>query len=320
MKVNIRILPYLTRFNIYQEERFPLRQYLPLVAAFSFSGLAVSYMVAGASAAAVTPHMFLVAFGVSILLFAQLRICDEFKDRETDALLHPERPVPRGLVSLSELRTLGIVFAGLQITLALSLSAALLVPLLLCYLYMTLMTFEFFCPRFLKAHPALYMVSHMLVLFFTDFFITSCHWLVAGTAPPSSLLYFFATSFMLGIVIEVGRKIRGTEEERAGVETYSSLWGPGGAMTVWLGAVSAATGFALKTASLTGHTLVTAAVMAPVLLFSARSALVYLDRRTCRSARSIETASGVFTLMTYLAVGFIPCLLSIITTTIEGAL
>jgi 4-hydroxybenzoate polyprenyltransferase len=55
--------------------------------------------VAGASVVAV-----LVLFG----LFFQLRVADEHKDNEDDTKYRPERPVPRGLVTLGELRVVAI--------------------------------------------------------------------------------------------------------------------------------------------------------------------------------------------------------------------
>jgi 4-hydroxybenzoate polyprenyltransferase len=41
---------------------------------------------------------------------------------------------------------------------------------------------------------------------------------------------FFWVSFFNGTVLEIGRKIRAPQDEEAGVETYSFLWGRGGAL------------------------------------------------------------------------------------------
>jgi len=61
--------------------------------------------------------MFLTAFGVCLLMFLQLRIADEFKDAAEDARWRPCRPVPRGLVSLKELRGVFILAALIQLVL-----------------------------------------------------------------------------------------------------------------------------------------------------------------------------------------------------------
>ncbi|MBZ0189867.1 MAG: UbiA family prenyltransferase, partial [Candidatus Obscuribacterales bacterium] len=236
----IEISPF-KRFDIYQRERFPLKKYAPLVAAFSFSGLALSYLVTGGTAA-ISFHMFAVAFIVILALFAQLRICDEFKDKDIDALYHPSRPVQRGLVRLESLKNAGIILLVIQILLVLSLDAMLLGPLFLAYAYLYLMTREFFVRKWLRAHAAIYMISHMFILFFTDLFITSCHWMVSELTPPPALLYFFGLSFMLAMIIEIGRKIRASQDEMPGVETYSLIWGAKQAIAVWLISATIAAG------------------------------------------------------------------------------
>ena len=43
---------------------------------------------------------YAVAFLVSLIIFIQLRACDEYKDGPDDRRYRPERPIPRGLVSL----------------------------------------------------------------------------------------------------------------------------------------------------------------------------------------------------------------------------
>ena len=91
----------MTRWVVYQRERFPLAGHGPLVAAFSASAVCFSSLVRGRVARRRQP--LLVAFVTSLLFFLQLRIADEFKDYEEDARYRPYRPVPRGLVTLREL-------------------------------------------------------------------------------------------------------------------------------------------------------------------------------------------------------------------------
>ena len=86
-------------------------------------------------------------------MFFQLRIADEFKDREEDARWRPYRPVPRGLVKLSELRVVFIIAALLQIALVLAHDVRLLLVLAVAWTYFTLMSVEFFCRDWLKARP-----------------------------------------------------------------------------------------------------------------------------------------------------------------------
>jgi len=60
------------------------------------------------------PAWYLVAagFASSFLMFALLRIADEFKDAGDDARWRPYRPVPRGLVTLRQLAVAGAICMG----------------------------------------------------------------------------------------------------------------------------------------------------------------------------------------------------------------
>ena len=71
------------RWLVYQAERFPLKKYTPLVAAFAASGLALSFMVSEASRLP-SPAMYVTAFAVTLMVFMQLRISDEIKDDAFD--------------------------------------------------------------------------------------------------------------------------------------------------------------------------------------------------------------------------------------------
>ena len=100
------------------------------------------------------------------------------------------------------------------------------------------MTREFFAPRWLKRHPVVYMTSHMVILPLVDLYATACDWWVAGRhRPPRGLYWFLIVSYLNGLVIEIGRKTRVPADEEPGVETYSALWGTGGAVRAWLIAV-----------------------------------------------------------------------------------
>jgi len=100
----------LKKWLTYQKARFPLIRYSVLVSAFAASGLSLSFLLTGGQNP-LRIEMFLVAFSVTLLLFFQLRVADEHKDFDYDALHHPDRPVPRGLVTLKELRSLAIAAA-----------------------------------------------------------------------------------------------------------------------------------------------------------------------------------------------------------------
>ncbi|MBX3074001.1 UbiA family prenyltransferase [Candidatus Obscuribacterales bacterium] len=299
----------LSKWITYQKERFPLVRYSLLVSAFSASGLSLSFLLTGMRTPLTLP-MFIVAFTVTLMLFFQLRVADEHKDYEYDSEHHPERPVPRGLVSLSELRILGIGAGVLQLLAVSSLSAKLLLPLLLAWIYMLLMTKEFFIGEWLRRHPIIYMVTHMCILFFTDLFITSCHFMVSNIEPPLTLLYFLATSFSLGTVIELGRKIRSPLDETTGTDTYSSLWGKKTAVRAWLAAMTVSGVLAIATAFQI-HSGPLAVLVLSFSLFSCWLAgRRFLSVSTPAAAKRLDTLSGAWTLTTYLMIGLIPLLVT----------
>ena len=108
----------MNRWWTYQKERFPIAAHGPLIAAFSASAVGYSSLLRGEGSHRLLSS-YLIAFFVSLGSFLLLRIADEFKDAEEDARHRPYRPVPRGLVKLSELKQIGIGVAVLQLLLGL---------------------------------------------------------------------------------------------------------------------------------------------------------------------------------------------------------
>ena len=116
------------RWWIYQKERFPLAAYIPLIGAFSFCAVSLSWMLRGQTGLPPTGAL-IVAFIGCLLFFLQLRIADEFKDFAEDARYRPYRPVPRGLVTLRELGVLFVIAALVQAAAVLFLAPVLILGL-----------------------------------------------------------------------------------------------------------------------------------------------------------------------------------------------
>jgi 4-hydroxybenzoate polyprenyltransferase len=294
------------RWIVYQRERFPLVGHGALIAAFSVSAVSFSSLVRG-RAELPSAAALLVAFTTSLLFFLQLRIADEFKDYEDDRRYRPYRPVPRGLVSLRELAWVGVAAAAIQLALALALEPSLAWLLALAWVYLGLMTREFFARSWLKRHPIVYMTSHMLILPLVDLYATACDWRVAGLRqPPPGLYWFLIVSYLNGLVIEIGRKTRAPADEEHGVETYSALWGTHGAVGAWLVAVlitafaawRAATGIGTEAPMLLLLALLVAACIA--------GGVRVASRATPGSGQSLERMSGVWTVLMYLGLGAAP--------------
>jgi 4-hydroxybenzoate polyprenyltransferase len=293
------------RWWIYQRERFPIFSHGAVIAAFSFCMLSYSLLVRG-YAHIPDGKALIVAFVTAFVFFLQLRIADEFKDFTEDLRYRPYRPVPRGLISLRELGTVGIAGGAVQLLLALWLSPTLLPFLLGIWLYLGLMSREFFVGTWLKAHPIIYMWTHMLIIPLIDLYGTACDWRVAGVAAPSSLIFLLCVSFFNGFAVEIGRKIRAPADEETGVETYSFLWGRRRAVFVWFSTLLVTAISAFLTASKIGFALPEAILFSFLLLVAAVIAGRFVHHTVAGSGKWIELFSGMWTLLVYLSLGVLP--------------
>src|ERR1700752_30506 len=215
-------LPFLHRFFIYQKERFPFLGHGLLVASFSFSAIAYSRICRGAEGF-VDLSTYLVGIFTTISLFFLVRVFDEFKDAEDDAKFRSHLPVPRGLISFKELAILGVIAACLQILANAYFFPKMLIMYFIVMGYLCLMGKEFFVGEWLKKHQFWYVVSHMMIIPLVDVYASGLDWILEGVPAPKGLLFFFAVSFMNGVVLEIGRKIRIPEKEE--FNTYSTMLG-----------------------------------------------------------------------------------------------
>ena len=117
----------------YQGERFPIFKHGVLIAAFGASAVCLSALLREA-----VPDWRAIVVAVLVLfgLFFQLRVADEHKDNEEDTKFRPERPVPRGLVTLGELRVVAFVVAAIQVGLTVWIEWRLLGSLALVWAWM----------------------------------------------------------------------------------------------------------------------------------------------------------------------------------------
>ena len=217
--------------------------------------------------------------------------------------------MPRGLVTLKELRRIGIFV----VLLALAINAAVMPGMIWAFLlalgYMGLMTKEFFVPEWLKRRPLIYMISHMVVMPMIDLYTTGLDWINDTVSPPRGLEFFLAVTFLNGIVIEVGRKIRAREAEEEGVETYSALYGARRATIGWLGVLALTYISAATAAWYAGFGEWGLLVLSLVLLACGTPGVLFLMRQEQRRAKLIETAAGIWTIGMYLSLGALPMLI-----------
>ena len=295
------------RFWAYQRERFPLAGFVPIIAAFTFSSAAYSRLARGSSGF-IPWNRFGVGALTALVFFFMLRVLDEHKDQDVDRRFRPELPVPRGLVSLGELRAIG--GGGLAVAVALNalILPMLLVPIAIVAGWAALMTREFFVRDWLRAHPTAYLLTHMAIMPLIDTYTTGLDWLSVGRHLPSGLGLFLGVTFLNGMLIEIGRKLRAPDAEREGVDTYTRAWGLRRAPVVWLILLATAASLATMALRHVGSGALELGTIGLALLWAARAAVRFVRRPGTATATGVEQASQLWMFATYLALGTLPFL------------
>jgi len=224
------------RLWIYLREMFPLDKNVPLILV-SFLGLyGCLQALAGASTLVfgwVAVVGFVSYFGTSLIM----RVFDEFKDRDLDRVLFPQRPFPRGAVHASDL----IVLSGATcaLGLVLNLREGWLIWPYLAMIGFAWLTFKwFFLEQLHRGSLLLSLATHQPLGLIVNAYVIAVAWQALHGAPPQALdpnwlLPLFAFFFPVG-AWETSRKIRAPEQETTYV-TYSSLLGPRRATLLPLG-------------------------------------------------------------------------------------
>ncbi len=291
------------RLWIYQDERFPLIKVLPLLAAFVLA----SHMVASAALQdqLFDLQRFFIGFALVVIIFFQMRVCDEIKDFSDDLAYRPERPIPRGLVGLREIIGLGLITVPIAAGLAVLWGQGLIWLLLLVWIWLFAMTFEFGAPEWLKAHPLTYLLSHMVIMPLLALMLTGMIW-QSHSVIPMSVILFLALTFFNGSILEIGRKLLTKENEREGVDTYSKLWGRRAGVLAWLTCI----GFSSLILLAIGWVIQTFLPMAVfgIVMFGIciRAGWAYATSPNDRTQGYVDTLSAIWVLFSYVSLAFVP--------------
>ncbi|MFM8454912.1 MAG: UbiA family prenyltransferase [Gammaproteobacteria bacterium] len=305
MNISMQKISLIKRLWIYQKERFPVLKHGILIGSFSFCSVCLSSLLRQNN---IWPDIqtSLTAFFCLFLFFLELRILDEFKDAEIDAKFRPERPVPRGLISLGELKFIGMLSVLLQLVLTYYLNYKLIFLLVLTWVYMAAMSVEFFIGNWIKKRPLTYLWTHMLIMPLIDFFATACDWLTFSNNPPSGLIGFLVVSFFNGVVIEIGRKTWAPEQERLGVESYSKEWGIRPSIVLWWMAMGLAFVFACMLAFQINFFYPVFIILSVLLGFLLYLGYSFIKKPTLKKSKMLENFSGLWVAMLYLILGILP--------------
>lgn len=317
-----KIAEKIKNFKIYSDERFPLVKnglfvFIFTVSSFCFSRI-TNKDVQTFSPDEIFGSVFRSGFGtlamtfsVMFLFFLQLRILDEFKDYEEDLKYRSYRPVQRGIVSLGELKMLGIATAIIQIALTLLIDTRLMVYVFIVWAYMFLMTKEFFIKEWLTRRIVIYALSHVVIMLLFVLFIFKAEtysFLVRRGGHSKAVLILFFVSYINGIVLELGRKIRKSDEEEKGVQTYSKLLGREKAALILIIIFFAE--YFLVILGILGISYIAdikyvIIFITLVLIGSIYFLIKFLEEDL--SGKVVETVSGLWIISTYLSLGLLHC-------------
>lgn len=298
---------FLKRFYIYQMERFPFLAHGIMIGAFTFS--AISYSLISRGQESFIPWQdFIIGVFVTLTLFLLVRIFDEFKDHEDDVKYRKYLPVPRGLISLKELKTVGILVALLQIGLLLVFQPKMIGLYFVVIGYLCLMGVEFFVPNWLRERQLFYITSHMFIIPLIDLYASGLDWLLSESAPHYGLLWFFCVSYSNGLVLEFGRKIRTPDTEEDGVVSYTKLYGTQGGTLIWLGTLFLTMLLAVSAAYYANYGFFAYVYFAILFVICSLPGWLFLNRATAKKTKLIEYSSALWTVLMYLSLGAIPML------------
>lgn len=301
--------PFWKRFLVYQKERFPFLLHGPLILMFTFSAIAYS-RICRHQEGFIDTKDFIVGFITTLCLFLLVRVLDEFKDKEIDAKYRKELPVPRGLISLNELKWVGIVTVIIQVVAILSIHPSMFMFYIIVIAYLSLMTVEFFMHDWLNDHMWAYVGSHMIIIPLVDIYASGLDWFKEGAAPHVGLLFFFGVSYFNGIVLEVGRKLKTPVEEREGVVTYSGMLGFAKGSHLWILILLITAAIAVAACYYAELSPISYYVLAFAFIVCVIFAIKYKKNPSKKNSTAIEIMSGVWTLLMYGTLGGIPGLLN----------
>ena len=190
------------RWLLYLQERSPVVMLLLVAVGQSLSA---SYLVRGTLDVA---GVAVSAAGI-IALLVLMRLMDELKDVAKDRVAHPERPLPRGLLMVEEVRRaillLGVSLIGLAIVIGLLRSPVAGGLYALTTAYAFLMYREFFASRLLGANAFLYAITHQVIVIPIYLFAVAC--IAPEDAFSADAIWFGLTGLGASIVLEVSRKL-----------------------------------------------------------------------------------------------------------------
>ncbi len=224
-------LELIKKFKIFLSERFGLVGAPVMISLFVLSHLGIVYQH---QQLAPKLHLIISVFIGVILFFVKLRFYDEIKDYELDVVINPTRPLPRGLLSIDQIKSAIVKVIIVELLLFYGVNFTGFLAMSFTIGYSLLMYKEFFIGSYIRPHLTTYATSHTVVTLFLSLSIFSAFSNEHFWNLDSDYYFFSLTSWLIFNIFELGRKVFQPSEEREGVESYSQVWGRWGAVALVL--------------------------------------------------------------------------------------
>ena len=151
--------PFAARFHAYLRERFPLVRHGILIVSYYSSNQFLAQALSNPGAP-VSYNPWTLAGALALLcVFFHLRICDEHKDYEDDVRNYPERILQSGVITLRELRVIGLLAVACEILIGAWRGVHALVAVGVVVAFSLLMLKEFFLRDWLLSQFVVYAVN-----------------------------------------------------------------------------------------------------------------------------------------------------------------
>jgi len=302
-KQPIAMRPPAQRLLAWGNERFgpvPILLYFLLYLA----GILYARAITGDPNPSVSP-LDVVAFSAVFGYFLLVRVLDEHKDYAKDSINFPDRILQRGLVTLDQLKVIGILTLVPQIVVSVLVDGG-IGPVTFAWLVLfgwtMLMLKEFFAGQWLEPRLVLYALTHLVAGPLALIWIALIG--ADGKHLPASVGWLALMGFLGGATLEVGRKLHAPEDERDTVASYTkSFGGPAGAAAVLATLiVGTVANCAVLLAVARADTVVTTTVFVAVTIAAVAMTMQFASRPTARSTKLAELASALTVLVSLLVV------------------
>ena len=287
----------LKKYFLYTKERFPIPATFSYAAALYY----MSYFFANIIQNRGPFNLAESIMGCLVFFMAlfEIRLLDEHKDYKKDVIAHPERMLSRGEITLADLRKLLYVMVALQTAMAIYLGPAPFMVWLAMQVFSLLMFREFFVPEFLNRHMGLYLLSHQIsvplaLLFGVSQRVDLCY---LGSEQPLLLALFLFGSMMATINFEIARKTWSPDREHEHADSYTKVWGIGGAVMVnQVVAILAGASFLYFYITISRSIVYSLVVAAAYLLFLV-SEIAFIVKKDNKTSKVIEMTGALYSLV-----------------------